>query len=452
MNIDANIKNADWPKRTPDKFSDLVQKFEEAKHRRDKQGRFADQASVTIGDRQIAVVKPRRAAMAGDVMVPLDVVRFDEEFQREQGFYLGVGGQGGIGTRYARFGTFIGEHDSIEAPEVTVQASGRVGFTDGRHRYAWLRDQGITSIPVSMTPESAKYAKKYGLLAAVKKAWDESQHPRDKEGQFTETVYHGTGQDFPTFDLARGGEATGAKNGVLGAFFTTDVVKAGDLYAGRRGTLMEARLKLTNPARFRGQEYENDASATVNSETAAYVEKPLDDLTEDDFREWRDFLIRQGHDGIEVRLHHGETDYIVFNVAQIVRTKQEHAFGNTQILIAPTSSAAQSLNMAREAIQEDHLMATGKDVDPNHVTVRFGLLNEDLDHLRSFIARQVPFEAHVDGVELFPASEHSDGAVPVVARIACPELRAIEKQIGDYADFKEKSFPVYKPHCTLAYL
>ena len=204
---------------------------------------------------------------------------------------------------------------------MTVQASGRVGFTDGRHRYAWLRDQGITSIPVSMTPESAKYAKKYGLLAAVKKAWDESQHPRDKEGQFTETVYHGTGQDFPTFDLARGGEATGAKNGVLGAFFTTDVVKAGDLYAGRRGTLMEARLKLTNPARFRGQEYENDASATVNSETAAYVEKPLDDLTEDDFREWRDFLIRQGHDGIEVRLHHGETDYIVFNVAQIVRYK-----------------------------------------------------------------------------------------------------------------------------------
>jgi hypothetical protein len=28
INIDANIKNADWPKRTPDKFEDLVQKFD----------------------------------------------------------------------------------------------------------------------------------------------------------------------------------------------------------------------------------------------------------------------------------------------------------------------------------------------------------------------------------------------------------------------------------------
>ena len=28
MNIDANIKNADWPKRTPDKFEDLVQKYD----------------------------------------------------------------------------------------------------------------------------------------------------------------------------------------------------------------------------------------------------------------------------------------------------------------------------------------------------------------------------------------------------------------------------------------
>lgn len=131
--------------------------------------------------------------------------------------------------------------------------------------------------------------------------------------------------------------------------------------------------------------------------------------------------------------------------------KQEHSYGNTQIQIAPHSSAALSLNMARDVIQEADLMATGKDVDPNHVTVRFGLLNEDLNKLRSFLASLTPFLAEVGRVELFPASEHSDGAVPVVARIVSPELEAIEKEIGKYADFKEKSFPVYKPHCTLAY-
>ena len=107
--------------------------------------------------------------------------------------------------------------------------------------------------------------------------------------------------------------------------------------------------------------------------------------------------------------------------------------------------------MARDVIRDDHLQGTGKDVDPNHITVRYGLLNEDLDSLRIFIANQAPFTAYVGEIELFPASEHSDWAVPVVARIVAPELHDIEAEIGKHADFKEKSFPVYKPHCTLAY-
>ena len=132
--------------------------------------------------------------------------------------------------------------------------------------------------------------------------------------------------------------------------------------------------------------------------------------------------------------------------------KQEHDYGNTQIQISPHSSAALSLNVARDQIRDEDLMATGKDVDPNHVTVRYGLLNDDLDELRSFLASQTPFEASLGQVELFPASDHSDGAVPVVAQIISPELRAIEAEIGKHADFKDKNFPEYKPHCTLAYV
>jgi len=197
MNIDATLTNADWPKRTPDKFSDLgviVQKFQETQHPRDTRGRFTESASITVTGRQIEVVKPERAIRAGDKLVPLNVLAFDQEFQKEPGFYLGVGGQGGIGTRYTRFGEFLSQHDSIEAAEVSVHSDGRIGFTNGRHRYAWLRDQGLTSIPVAMTPESVRNAKKFGYLAAVKLAWDESDHPRDKEGQFT-TFYHGTLQE-----------------------------------------------------------------------------------------------------------------------------------------------------------------------------------------------------------------------------------------------------------------
>jgi 2'-5' RNA ligase len=132
--------------------------------------------------------------------------------------------------------------------------------------------------------------------------------------------------------------------------------------------------------------------------------------------------------------------------------KQEHDYGNTHIMIDPWSAAASSLNTARNLIRDEDRMGVGKDVDPNHITVRYGLLNEDLDTLRTFIAHQQAFEAQVIGIELFPPSEYSEGAVPVVARISSPELHAVEAEIGKYADFKEKSFPEYKPHCTLAYV
>ncbi len=65
-----------------------------------------------------------------------------------------------IDGRYERFNMFVrgGEDEynkyspapSIEASEVTVREDGSVGFTNGRHRYAWMRDNGINNIPVVM--------------------------------------------------------------------------------------------------------------------------------------------------------------------------------------------------------------------------------------------------------------------------------------------------------------
>ena len=122
-------------------------------------------------------------------------------------------------TRYERFGQFIAEHDAIEAAEVYVHEDGQVGFTNGRHRYAWLRDQGLTSIPVAMTPESVANAKRHGILSAVKKAWDESQ-PRDAKGRWT----GGSSEDPPPvgprigFIAADGKEHVGRKTGGLGGY------------------------------------------------------------------------------------------------------------------------------------------------------------------------------------------------------------------------------------------
>lgn len=54
--------------------------------------------------------------------------------------------------------------------------------------------------------------------------------------------------------------------------------------------------------------------------------------------------------------------------------------------------------------------------------------------------------------DAFPPSEHSDGAAPVHVKIDAPELHRLNAEIGKHADFKENSFPDYRPHASIAYV
>jgi 2'-5' RNA ligase/GNAT superfamily N-acetyltransferase len=425
-----------------------IAKWDWTKHPRGKGGKFTEKASVTVNGRDIEVVKPRRAALSGEKLVSIDTAAFDTAFQRETGFYLSEGGgPNAIHDRYTRFGDFIAEHDSIESSEVTINANGKVGFTNGRHRYAWLRDHGVANIPVSMDEESIAHAKRHGYLSTVKHAWDESQHPRDAEGQFTgggrgltadEQVTLQTWQHHHSNMQPEHREAMRPildQTGPGGALAHLRPPTGTVLYRGtNRDTVGDGPASFSTNPEYVSLFGENVFKIVLYEEDKALALKPTGLVTGVDEGE----VIVQVNARIRSR-------------AKMVAQKQEHEYGNTQIAISPHSSAAATLNAARAEIADNDLMAAGKDVDPNHITVRYGLLNDDLDALRSFLAAQTSFEAYIGPVELFPVSEHSDGAQPVVAQIISPDLRAIEAEIGKHADFKEKSFPVYKPHCTLAY-
>ena len=124
----------------------------------------------------IKVTKPSRAS--NQVLVNVNTKVFDKAFSRDRDMYIGVKGKGGIGKRYEMFDTFvkggmidIGGVDihqdptpSIESPEVDVDINGNVSFTNGRHRWAWLRDQGAKIIPVAMMKSSVVNAKKFGMI------------------------------------------------------------------------------------------------------------------------------------------------------------------------------------------------------------------------------------------------------------------------------------------------
>lgn len=125
-------------------------------------------------------VQPERVQMrppgSRDVVVEVKVPEFDAAWQKDEGFHLPPGerGQSEVGGRRQRFeewlqGTGPGEEglpprsQRIETPEVGVFPDGRVSFTNGRHRFAVLRDKGVETVKVSMSPESAELARKFGL-------------------------------------------------------------------------------------------------------------------------------------------------------------------------------------------------------------------------------------------------------------------------------------------------
>jgi hypothetical protein len=120
--------------------------------------------AVTLAGRTILITLNAQDARAGYSLVPVNVAAFDVGFQAADTefrgeMYVGPGGTGAaIGDRYQRFGEFAATANSIEAPTVSVDENGRVSFGNGRHRFAYMRDQGVGSVPVAMDQESLQNA------------------------------------------------------------------------------------------------------------------------------------------------------------------------------------------------------------------------------------------------------------------------------------------------------
>jgi hypothetical protein len=131
--------------------------------------------TVTVDDREIPITMNKTDERSGYSLVDVNVDAFEENFAKDKDFYVGPEGEGGIGKRYAIFTEFAKTAPSIEAPSVGIDENGRVMFDNGRHRYAYFRDKGLKTIPMSMSPESLANAKKFGYVGEKPFATEESQ-------------------------------------------------------------------------------------------------------------------------------------------------------------------------------------------------------------------------------------------------------------------------------------
>ena len=91
--------------------------------------------------------------------------KIEKSFSKNKDYYISKGGGAAIGKRYDRFKEFLqSKPNQIHASSIHIDDSGDVHFNNGRHRYAVLRDSGVTHIPVSLDAESRKNAVKFGYI------------------------------------------------------------------------------------------------------------------------------------------------------------------------------------------------------------------------------------------------------------------------------------------------
>jgi len=109
----------------------------------------------------IEFVLPLRARK--DTLVMADVAKIESSISKDHNFYVGPGGRGAaIGGRYEGFQEFLKKGTPIEVPEMGVW-HGDAFFTNGRHRFAVLRDMGFDRIPVAVARgQAATFKRRFG--------------------------------------------------------------------------------------------------------------------------------------------------------------------------------------------------------------------------------------------------------------------------------------------------
>src|SRR5271166_3746421 len=87
-----------------------------------------------------------------DVVQWVDVALLDAAWARTPERIL-PGGGSGQGDRYRNFGAWLKQGRPVEMCVVWV-TDDAVGFTNGRHRFSWLRDHGVVALPIQISPAS----------------------------------------------------------------------------------------------------------------------------------------------------------------------------------------------------------------------------------------------------------------------------------------------------------
>ena len=95
-------------------------------------------------------------SVAGDVVVWIDIAKADRAWRRDPDYYIPPNGPDHE-HKYRKFGQWLSAEPvrTVWMPHVGLWRY-TLQFTDGRHRFAWMRDHGVQSLPVTIIEAQAR--------------------------------------------------------------------------------------------------------------------------------------------------------------------------------------------------------------------------------------------------------------------------------------------------------
>ena len=90
-----------------------------------------------------------------DALVWVSIVSLDMAWRVSKD-YFGEAGHGSLhGDRYSKIGRWLESAKFVDVPVSRLNEHGVPSFTDGRHRFAWLRGHGLRSLPIEVPLDQA---------------------------------------------------------------------------------------------------------------------------------------------------------------------------------------------------------------------------------------------------------------------------------------------------------
>lgn len=197
--------------------------------------------------------------------------------------------------------------------------------------YSWrqsLRITGQCSYAGVISPAAINVIKQIGDEDALTEDVEDEEADADYEERMArarsmgfdpdDDWFHGTAKPMTQFDASLLGSTTGARNTVLGFFFTNDEWQA-SAYAGRRGQVIDVLLRMRKPLLLKqGGDYVDvgDVGHFLDEYVRDYEQLPRYP-TEEDYAEFRRALQGRGYDSIIVQLNPKHRVAVVFDANQI---------------------------------------------------------------------------------------------------------------------------------------